>query len=217
MVDPDAIQEVRVEDAAAGAQYASPTTVILNTKSGTNQLHGSLFETARNNAIGIARGRNNPSNYVAPQYIRNEFGGSVGGPIVIPHLYHGRNKTFFFFAYERYSLAQSPFQNEAVPTPQMQQGDFSQATNSSNVLQELYDPATTANSAACLEPTSDGTAAPANPYCRKSFTLGVHRGPGRRSRKLQWQHQLHPGQRGSCPHQDPERHAADDDRPIRCS
>jgi len=61
MVDPDAIQEVRVLDATAGAQYASPTTVVLSTKSGTNQLHGSLFETARNNAIGEARGRNNVS------------------------------------------------------------------------------------------------------------------------------------------------------------
>jgi len=164
MIDPDAIQEVRVEDAAAGAQYASPTTVILNTKSGTNQLHGSAFETARNNAIGIARGRNNPSNYVAPQYIRNEFGASVGGPIVIPHLYHGKNKTFFFFAYERYSLAQSPFQNEAVPTPQMQNGDFSQATNSSNVLQQLYDPATT------------GTAA--SNFSRQTFTKEYTEGPG---------------------------------------
>jgi hypothetical protein len=178
MVDPDAIQEVRVVDADASAQYASPTTVILNTKSGTNQLHGSAFETARNNAIGIARGRNNPSNYVAPQYIRNEFGASVGGPIVIPHLYHGKNKTFFFFAYERYSLAQAPFQNEEVPTPQMQQGDFSQATNSSNVLQELYDPATTAASAACLEPTADGAAAPASSFCRQSFTSEYTEGPG---------------------------------------
>src|SRR5579862_2925442 len=73
MVDPDSIQEVRVEDAAAGAQYASPATAILQTKSGTNSLHGSAFETARNNDFGIARGRNNPSNYSQPEYIRNEF------------------------------------------------------------------------------------------------------------------------------------------------
>ena len=178
MVDPDAVQEVRVVDANAGAQYASPTTVILNTKSGTNSLHGSAFETARNNAIGIARGRNNPSNYTAPQYVRNEFGASVGGPIVIPHFYNGQKKTFFFFAYERYSLAQSPFQNEEVPTPQMQQGDFSQATNSSGVLQQIYDPSTTANSAACLEPTVDGTATPANQFCRQSFTQEYTEGPG---------------------------------------
>lgn len=174
MVDPDAVQEVRVMDEAAGAQYASPTTVILNTKSGTNELHGSLFETARNNAIGIARGRNNPSSYVAPQYIRNEFGGSVGGPVVIPGLYHGKNKTFFFFAYERYSLAQSPFQNEKVDTPQMVNGDFSQLTNGSGVLQTLYDPTTTGiygqGKNACYGST--------NPYCREAYTDEYSEGPG---------------------------------------
>jgi hypothetical protein len=181
MVDPDAIQEVRVMDEAAGAQYASPTTVILNTKSGTNELHGSLFETARNNAFGIARGRNTPAGYVAPQYIRNEFGASIGGPIVIPHLYHGRNKTFFFLAYERYSLAQSPFQNEAVMTPQMVNGDFSQATNGSGVLQQLYDPRTTGlfntGTNACAVPPGNSPSTPnTNPYCRETFTQEYNEG-----------------------------------------
>ena len=108
MVDPDSVQEVHVEDEAGGAQYAAPATVVMNTKAGTNQFHGSLFETARNNAIGIARARNNPSSYVAPELIRNEFGISAGGPVRIPHLYHGKDKTFFFFAYERYSRRRSP-------------------------------------------------------------------------------------------------------------
>lgn len=171
MVDPDTIQEVRVEDEAGGAQYAAPTTAILSTKSGTNSLHGSAFWTARNNAFGVARTRNNPTNYAAPEYIRNEAGASVGGPIVIPHLYHGKNKSFFFFAYERYSLAQSPFQSQSTPTQAMRSGDFSGLTSSSNVLQELYDPATTrmANTAACPEPTAAGSAAPANAYCRTPF------------------------------------------------
>lgn len=188
MVDPDAVQEVRVLDATAGAQYASPTTVILNTKSGTNQLHGSAFETARNNAIGIARARNNPYNYVAPQLVRNEFGASVGGPVRIPHFYNGKDKTFFFFAYERYSLAQAPFQSEEVPTPQMLQGDFSGATNSSNVLQELYDPTTTGESNAalypnnnvnsCQEPTGLGSATAANAFCRVPYTTEYSEGTG---------------------------------------
>ncbi len=162
MVDPDAIEEVRVQDQSSGAQYAAPATVILNTKSGTNQLHGSLFETARNNAFGIARSRKDLSNFVAPEYIRNEFGASVGGPIVIPHLYDGKNKSFFFFAYERYSLAQIASQNETTPTVAMRNGDFSGLVNSSGVLQQLYDPATTAPSANCngLGP---------NPYCRAPF------------------------------------------------
>ena len=162
MVDPDAVQEVKVESEASGAQFAAPSTVILSTKSGTNRLHGSIFETARNNAFGIARNRQDQSNYVAPEYIRNEFGASLGGPIVIPHLYNGRNKSFFFFAYERYSLAQVVSQNETAPTAAMRMGDFSGLVNSSGVTQQLYDPATTASSANC-------NGAGANAYCRKPF------------------------------------------------
>ena len=103
--DPDSVQEVSVVTSNSSAMYSEPATVVMTTKSGTNSLHGTMFETARNNAWGIAKGRQNPSNYVAPHYIRNEFGGSVGGPIILPHVYHGKDKTFWFFAYERYSLA----------------------------------------------------------------------------------------------------------------
>ena len=163
MVDPDAVQEVRVQDQSSGAQYAAPATVILNTKSGTNKLHGSFFETARNNAFGIARDRTDQAGYVAPQYIRNEFGVSVGGPIVIPHLYNGTNKSFFFFAYERYSLAQTVSQNETVPTVAMRNGDFSGLVNSAGVLQQLYDPATTAASNNC------NGSGEANSACRAPF------------------------------------------------
>ncbi len=102
MVDPDTVQEVHVETDGSGAQYATPATAVLSTKSGTNQLHGTLFETARNNGFGISRQRQNPSNFVAPPYIRNEFGASAGGPIILPHVYHGKDKSFWFIAYELY-------------------------------------------------------------------------------------------------------------------
>jgi hypothetical protein len=168
MVDPDAIQEVRVQDEAGGAQYAAPATAILSTKSGTNALHGSAFWTTRNNDFGVARGRSNPSNYVAPQYIRNEAGASIGGPIVIPKLYNGKNKSFFFFAYERYSLAQAPFENQPTPTQAMRNGDFSGLTSSSNVLQTLYDPFTTAGSGSATTRssyTSENNMGTNNPNC----------------------------------------------------
>ncbi len=169
MVDPDSVQEVRVEDTSAGAQYSEPTTAILQTKSGTNRLHGSLFETARNNAFGIARTREDQSNFAAPKYIRNEFGASMGGPIVIPHLYNGKNKSFFFLSYERYSLAQVVSQNEYAPTTAMRNGDFSGLVNKSGVLQELYDPNTTQPSAKCAEPAADGTVSKSSTWCRKPF------------------------------------------------
>src|SRR5688572_28894440 len=73
--DPDAVQEMRFETLNSSAQFATPATVILTTKSGTNQVHGSFFETARNNYFGIARARQDPADLVAPKLIRNEFGG----------------------------------------------------------------------------------------------------------------------------------------------
>ena len=169
MVDPDSVQQVHVETSGSGAQYATPATAVLSTKSGTNQLHGTLFETARNNALGIARQRQNPSNFAAPPYIRNEFGGSVGGPIVIPGLYHGRNKSFWFFAYERYSLRSSSYQNMKVPTQAMRRGDFSQLTDSKGVPETLYDPTTTA-----FNPTGGKYGA----WPRQTYTREFNEGAG---------------------------------------
>lgn len=163
LLDPDSVQEVRMVADGGGAQYATPATAIITTKSGANTLHGTAFWTARNNALGIAKDRQDPSNYSAPHYVRNEEGASLGGPIVLPHLYHGKDKSFFFFAYERYSLASSSVVLSTVPTVAMSQGDFSGLINSKGILQTLYDPSTTASSPNCA-----ATGA-ANAYCRTPF------------------------------------------------
>jgi hypothetical protein len=165
--DPDAVAEVRVETTDVGAQYATPGVAIIETKSGTNSIHGSLFETARNNAIGIAKNRNNISGYAAPHLVRNEFGASAGGPIVIPHVYDGHNKSFWFGAYERYSLSNAAAELVAVPTVAERGGDFSGLTNGSGVYQQLYDPNTTHSDTNC-----NGTGQ-ANPYCRAPFGNGI--------------------------------------------
>lgn len=144
--DPDSVQEVRFETVGSSAQFSTPATVELTTKSGTNSLHGSLFETARNNAVGIAKARQDPSNLVAPHYVRNEFGASVGGPIRIPKLYNGKDKSFFFFAYERYSLRQGTSTLTDVPTDAERNGDFS-AIVVGGVQQAIYDPSTSTNAA----------------------------------------------------------------------
>jgi carboxypeptidase family protein len=170
--DPDTIQEVHTETALSGPQYEAPATGVISTKSGTNLLHGSAFETIRNNGVGIARNRSNPSNFVAPIYIRNEFGASAGGPIRIPHLYNGKDKSFWFFAYERYSLVSDSYESVTVPTPAMRSGDFSGLVNSAGVLQQLYDPNTTAPSANC-----NGTGV-VNQYCRAPFGNGIAGSPG---------------------------------------
>jgi hypothetical protein len=171
--DPDAVQEVRLETTDASAQYSTPATGVITTKSGTNNLHGTFFETARNNAIGVAKARQNPSNYAAPHLVRNEFGVSAGGPIRLPRLYNGVDKSFWFFAYERYSLAQTTDELVTVPTQAMRTGDWSGLVNASNVLQTLYDPATTYNSNGAPCPgTPVTTANPngANAYCRTAFS-----------------------------------------------
>ncbi|MBI2686358.1 MAG: carboxypeptidase regulatory-like domain-containing protein [Acidobacteria bacterium] len=145
--DPDSVQEAKFETLNSSAQFATPATVILTTKSGTNSIHGTLFETARNNYFGVAKARQNPANFAAPHLVRNEFGGSVGGPVVIPKLYDGKNKTFIFFAYERFSLRQDSSQLVRVPTVAMRGGDFSQLINGAGILQQLYDPSTTQGAA----------------------------------------------------------------------
>jgi hypothetical protein len=127
--DPDSVQEAKFETLNSSAQFATPATVILTTKSGTNSFHGSFFETLRNNYFGVAKARQNPADFAAPHLVRNEFGGSIGGPIVIPKVYDGRNRSFFF-AYERFSLRQASNQLVRVPTVAMRNGDFSGLVNS---------------------------------------------------------------------------------------
>ena len=97
----DSIEEFHVEVNATSAKFSRPTSVILVTKSGSNAIHGSLFETNRDNAYGVARARDNFTN-TAAKLIRNEFGGTVGGPVWIPKLYNGKNRSFWFFSYEGY-------------------------------------------------------------------------------------------------------------------
>ena len=172
--DPDSVQEVKMETSGEGAQYATPATGVITTKSGSNELHGSMFETARNNGWGIAKQRQDPANFSAPHYVRNEFGASVGGPIIIPHIYHGKNKSFFFFAYERYSLAQTSYAETRVPTQAMRNGDWSGLINNQGVLLQLYDPATTAANAHCPTPTG-GTVN--TEWCRTPFPKSASGAP----------------------------------------
>ena len=169
--DPDAVQAVEVETSNTSAAYSSPATAVITTKSGTNQLHGSFFETARNNALGVAKQRQNvpapgQTSFVAPRLDRNEFGASIGGPITIPGLYHGKDKSFFFFAYERFSLVQFLSQSALkVPTAAERGGDFS-ALNFGNGPVNLYDPSTTAPSTACA---NNGNTASAANWCRTQY------------------------------------------------
>ncbi len=138
----DTVQEFRIETSSSSARYPRPATVTLVTKSGTNQLHGSLFETFRNNADGL-RARARQDGNSPAKLIRNEFGVSAGGPVVIPKVYDGHNKTFWFFAYEGLRQREASFDEDYVPTPAMFQGNFSGISDNNGVLTHIYDPTTT--------------------------------------------------------------------------
>jgi len=138
----DAIEEFHVEVNNSSAKFTRPTTVVLSSKSGTNAFHGALFETNRNSGYGVARQRQD--NYTKPPFLnRNEFGGSAGGPVIIPKLYNGHNKTFWFFAYEGTRSITNTTQRWAVPTEAMRNGDFRGLVDGQGRQFNLYDPLTT--------------------------------------------------------------------------
>lgn len=138
----DTIEEFRIETSGSNAQYSRPATVEMVTKSGTNQLHGSLFHTHRNNFGGL-RARQRQDGNSPAKLIRNEFGASAGGPVLIPKLYNGRDKTFWFAAYEGLRQRQLSFIRDTVATREMWQGDFSQIINTAGRQTSIFDPLTT--------------------------------------------------------------------------
>jgi Carboxypeptidase regulatory-like domain/TonB dependent receptor-like, beta-barrel len=138
----DTVQEFSIETAGSGAQFSRPATIQLVTRSGTNEIHGALFETFRNNADGL-RARQRQDGNTAAKLIRNEFGGWAGGPVWIPKLYNGKNKTFWFFDWEAMRQRQQLFATTGVATPAMWNGDLSNITDFNGDAYTIYDPLTT--------------------------------------------------------------------------
>ena len=135
----DTIQEFRVETAVSSAKLSRPASAIMVTRSGTNELHGSIFETGRNSGFGVARQRQDTF-LKAPHLVRNEFGASLGGPVIIPKLYNGKNRTFFFAAWEEFRNRQAATTTSATWTEGMRRGDFSGLIDGQNRRLTLYDP-----------------------------------------------------------------------------
>ena len=124
----EALTEFKVTTATPTAQYGHTSGGVesFTTKSGTNGYHGSVFELFRNEALNANSWDNNFFGVKKPRDRQNDFGGALGGPVRIPHLYDGHDKTFFFFAWEQYrnrrGLSNSP---ETLPTAAERNGDFS--------------------------------------------------------------------------------------------
>jgi hypothetical protein len=136
----DAIGEFTVESNGMKAEFGRASgAVTFSTKSGTNSLHGNLFEELRNDALD-ARGFFAAQTPILKQH---DFGGTVGGPVYIPKLYDGRNKTFFFATYQgfRNRAGRTP-SYQTIPTPENYAGDFRWWTRS-GVMAPIYDTAST--------------------------------------------------------------------------
>jgi hypothetical protein len=137
----EGVQEFKVEALNSSAQFSKPATISYLTKSGTNRIHGSALETYRSNGL-LAR---NPfSTKPQSKLIRHEFGGSVGGPIILPKIYNGTDKTFFFFTYEGLRQNQRYSAFKGSPTEVLRNGDFSTyVPTGESTVYTIYDPLST--------------------------------------------------------------------------
>ncbi len=117
----ESIAEIRVQGVGNTAEFGQPGDITVISKSGTNEYHGALFWYHQNKAFDARTFGQN----VLPSKIGNTFGATVGGPLSIPKLYNGKDRTFFYFTWEslRYPR-QSTIQN-TVPTQFVRNGDFS--------------------------------------------------------------------------------------------
>ena len=133
---PDALQEFSVQTSNYTAEFGQNSGGVVNivTKSGTNDLHGDLFGFLRNNVF-------NARNFFSAkvdQLKRAQFGATIGGPVVIPGVYNGKDKTFFFFGYQGTTLRNLQGSSSAfVPTPADISGDFSALLNASDPANPL--------------------------------------------------------------------------------
>ena len=119
----DSIQEVSIQTSNYAAEFGQVGGGLFNftTKSGTNQFHGSAYDYFVNEILNAAQ----PFVNVRPPTRQNDFGGTVGGPVRIPKLYNGRDKTFFFFNFEEYYFTQTVNNLvNTVPTTAFRNGNF---------------------------------------------------------------------------------------------
>ncbi len=144
--NPDSVQEFKVETNTFRAEYGRAAGGIFNviTKTGSNDPHFTLYEFFRNDKLNANDFFANKGGSARPPFKFNQFGGSVGGPVEIPRLYDGRNKTFFFGNFELVRFVQGVTFTGTEPTPQQLAGDFSQTRNAAGAAIQIYDPLSTA-------------------------------------------------------------------------
>lgn len=147
----DALQEFKVTTSPYDAQSGRTAAgvVSMELKSGTNSLHGAAYEFAKRSYMDANSWYNNyylsqtgnPA-YRRANHTEDQYGFEVDGPVYIPHVYDGRNKTFFMFNFEKFKQIQPSSQTYDIPNSAWLQGDFSNFVDSSGALMAVYDPYT---------------------------------------------------------------------------
>ena len=155
----DSIAQFKVETNGLEAEYGQTSGGVINlaTKSGTNAIHGTAYEFVRNDALNARNRYSVPdpiTGRLRPVLHYNQYGGTIGGPVVFPRLYNGHDRTFFFFGYEQWHYKGAVVQYSTVPTAAERNGDFSGLVDSNGNPIKIYDPATTA---------------PTSPFARTQF------------------------------------------------
>ncbi len=140
----DAVSEVRVKSFDVDAAYGHTGGGTLNQviKSGTNQLHGTLSEANQPNTLTANNFFNNKAGLGNPVTHYNQYGATVGGPLFIPKVYNGKDKVFWFFAWESLKDSQPNTTFVSVPTAAEASGDFSALLKAGGSSYQLYNPYT---------------------------------------------------------------------------
>ena len=155
----DSLQEFKVATNNLSPEYGRFAGGVVNftTKSGSNELHGTAYEFLRNKVLDANTFFNNLNGTPRGAFTQNQYGFNLGGPVIIPKIYNGKNKTFFFANYEGFRLRQGASYTETVPTLQERSGDLSALATSQKV--NVYDPLTTCGTGAPGTPACTGTQA----------------------------------------------------------
>ena len=180
----EAIEQFTVDTNGFKAEYghAGGGNMTYASKSGTNQFHGSVYEFLRNNDLDANNWFSNRSGIPISIYKQNDFGATVGGPVWIPKVYRGKDKTFFFFSYEGFrNRTGANGASFTVPTPEMYNGDFTKWVTSAGVQIPIYNPVSQVTNAdgSVTRQVFPGNVIPKSMFNATSLkALGVFQGSG---------------------------------------
>ena len=141
----DSVAEFQALTTPFDAQYGRSSGGIISvvTKGGTNTFHGTAYDFIERTPMFANSWANDAAGTAKSTQSLDEYGYSVGGPVRIPHVYNGKDKTFFFNSWEGYDQNINLVSGTSVPTALQRAGDFSQTFSSTGALITIYDPATT--------------------------------------------------------------------------